>query len=110
LPAAELEHELRSSLDTLRAHLARPLPLFAYPKGAYSPELIQRVRAAGYVAALTTDEGPNHDAIDMFAIRRTLVGDEPNLATFAARVTGLAAWVKGILRKPTGSHAEGRFQ
>lgn len=70
----------------------------AYPFGAYSSSVIAGARAVGYACGLTTDRGVNDGTIDLFRLRRTLIGDDDEVAAFDARVSGLMAWLR-----PSGS-------
>jgi len=95
LTSDEAERELRESRDLLSSRLGSPSVPFAYPYGDYSDSIAERARALGYDCALTTDDGPNDARVDAFKLRRTLVGDDDDEASFAARVSGLAGWLRG---------------
>ncbi|HLL74626.1 MAG TPA: polysaccharide deacetylase family protein, partial [Pyrinomonadaceae bacterium] len=94
----EAERELIRSRSLIAEHLdgggteGTALP-FAYPYGAYTPALVERARRAGYSCALTTDAGANDADTDLYELRRVLVGDGDDEASFAARVSGLTAWL-----------------
>ncbi|HEX8163243.1 MAG TPA: polysaccharide deacetylase family protein [Pyrinomonadaceae bacterium] len=97
-PPAEVERELGDSYRALAARVGqRDIP-FAYPHGRASAYLSGRVRAHGYSCALTTDEGLNDHATDEFALRRLAVPSDDDLATFAARVSGLTLRLRGLRR------------
>ncbi|HET9529635.1 MAG TPA: polysaccharide deacetylase family protein [Blastocatellia bacterium] len=111
LTKQEIERELKESREAIRARLGgRDIP-FAYPYGDYSDCVIDQSRRAGYVCALTTDEGPNDFDENIFALRRTLIGDDDDLPAFAARVSGLAAWIgkaARLVKRPATGQAGGR--
>lgn len=98
LAAAEAQRELRESLAAVNANLATPAVPLAYPYGDYSEELAKQAKSLGYSCALTTDEGPNDPATDLFKLRRTLIGDDDDRYAFAARVSGLIALLRPAAR------------
>lgn len=65
-----LKEELNGSLDDLRANLAAPLPVVAYPNGCHDERVRAATESAGYVAAYATDVGRNGAGTDRFALRR----------------------------------------
>jgi len=46
---------------------------------------------------LTTSLGGNHANEDLFALNRTVVAADDDVATFAARVSGLTWWANRLL-------------
>ncbi|HVG29292.1 MAG TPA: polysaccharide deacetylase family protein [Pyrinomonadaceae bacterium] len=97
-PPPEVERELGGSYDALASLLGRRDIPFAYPHGRASAHLIGRVREHGYSCALTTDEGLNDHDTDEFALRRLAVPADDDLATFAARVSGLTLRLRELRR------------
>jgi peptidoglycan/xylan/chitin deacetylase (PgdA/CDA1 family) len=95
LSGPEVEREMKDSRATLLAHISENASTLAYPYGDYSDSVVERARAAGYICALTTDEGPNARNQDLFTLRRTLIGDDDDVPAFAARVSGLTCWLGG---------------
>jgi peptidoglycan/xylan/chitin deacetylase (PgdA/CDA1 family) len=57
LDATRLRHELVGSRRALRRRFGQPADFFTYPAGRYNAQVVAAVRAAGYRAALTEDEG-----------------------------------------------------
>jgi peptidoglycan/xylan/chitin deacetylase (PgdA/CDA1 family) len=98
LDVEKAEREMRESHVQIVTRLKEESPSLAYPYGYYSNAVIERARALGYVCALTTDEGGNEPHTDLFALRRTLIGDDDDEPSYAARVSGLTCW----LRKSAG--------
>ncbi|HWP42162.1 MAG TPA: polysaccharide deacetylase family protein [Blastocatellia bacterium] len=93
LSSEEVERELKESREAIAMQLGdRNMP-FAYPYGDYSDCVVEQARSAGYVCALTTDEGLNDLEADVFTLRRTLIGDDDDVPAFAARVSGVTAWI-----------------
>jgi peptidoglycan/xylan/chitin deacetylase (PgdA/CDA1 family) len=94
IPSEDALREMQTSLAAIGKQLAvGPVPL-AYPFGDYSPEIAAKAEALGYSCALTTDEGANDEDTSLFTLRRTLIGDDDDEAAFAARVSGLIAWLR----------------
>lgn len=59
LSAQDVHDEIVGSLDDLRRELGASLPVFAYPAGRHSPEVVDVTRAAGVDIAFTTERGAN---------------------------------------------------
>jgi peptidoglycan/xylan/chitin deacetylase (PgdA/CDA1 family)/GT2 family glycosyltransferase len=57
-PPEERRAEIAPSRERLERLLGIPVPLFAYPYGAWSPEVVDETRAAGFTLAVTVDGGP----------------------------------------------------
>jgi peptidoglycan/xylan/chitin deacetylase (PgdA/CDA1 family) len=96
LSPEEAARELSESRAVMIEHLKKDTLPFAYPYGAYTPEIVQRTRSMGYSCALTTDVGINDAETDLFALRRTLIGDDDDVPAFAARISGLTAWLAQV--------------
>jgi peptidoglycan/xylan/chitin deacetylase (PgdA/CDA1 family) len=92
----------RCSDETLRAELALPraeiaartgvLPTtVAYPAGRYDARVSRAVAAAGYTAALTTEDRPNRTGADRFRLGRKVLSDAhgPAPDLVAAHLDGL---------------------
>lgn len=103
LPALELDHELRDSLTALTGQLRHAWAALAYPKGGYSAEVLEAARGAGYDCALGTQGGSNDESTDLFALRRELVDASEGLSAFAARVSGLTSFLKGLVNGRSSS-------
>ncbi|MBA3246562.1 MAG: polysaccharide deacetylase family protein [Pyrinomonadaceae bacterium] len=95
LAPEDTERELRDSYSTLMSHLPQRAPALSYPKGEHSPLLVKQARAIGYACAVTTDRGANTFDSDLFALGRTLIGDDDDEAAFAVRLSGLR---RGLVR------------
>lgn len=88
--------EIRESYATIITHLSDKEVALAYPRGKYSDLVVDHARSVGYACALTTDVGTNDMTSDLFKLKRILIGDDDDEPAFAARVAGLAHWVKRI--------------
>lgn len=58
---------------------------FSYPNGAYTPEIAQRVREAGYLTAVTGDAGLNTDTTDFYELQRINI-PQPRLGLLEFRL------------------------
>jgi peptidoglycan/xylan/chitin deacetylase (PgdA/CDA1 family) len=89
------DEELRAELAGPRAEIAArtgatPMTL-AYPAGRHDARVARAAAAAGYIAALTTEDRPNRAAADPFRLGRKVLSDAhgPGRALVAAHLDGL---------------------
>jgi peptidoglycan/xylan/chitin deacetylase (PgdA/CDA1 family)/glycosyltransferase involved in cell wall biosynthesis len=80
--AADQEREIGDSKEHLERLLGRPVTLFSYPYGDRDLNTVERVRASGYSAAVTTVPGLVTGGADVF--------DLPRLDVKSDGVAGLA--------------------
>ena len=109
----ENDDRLIEELAVPRAAIARyigiPPSVIAYPGGRYDARVIDAARAAGYVAAVTTEDRRNEPGCDVFRLgRKCLVEDHvrgdgglPARALVAAQLDGLFATL-GLARAVPG--------
>ena len=83
LSAARLRYELVASRSDLRRAFRVPVNFFCYPAGSYDPAVVQATRAAGYLAATTTNPGLAGPA-QPYRLARLRVSGGESLSTFAA--------------------------
>jgi peptidoglycan/xylan/chitin deacetylase (PgdA/CDA1 family) len=83
--AARVRYELTASLSELRRRFGVRTDFFCYPYGHYNATVEAAVRAAGYRAATTEDEGWATPAAP-FALRRVRVDGSDTAATLLARL------------------------
>lgn len=90
LTALQLDDELRGSRSRLEQMTGRPVDIFCYPNGDYSPAALELARGA-YRAAVTTLPGWNQSHSDLHLLRRLSVHEDISAdpASFLARVAGL---------------------
>jgi len=84
--------EINESLAVLRRRATNPIEVFCYPNGAYTEAVVQHVKAAGYVAALTTDTGwETTTRPDLFRLHRVGVHNDISRTTplFALQLCAL---------------------
>lgn len=67
-------HDVTLARSTLRAHLGGTVTAFAYPFGAYDPEVIALLEKAGYQDAFTTQGGAVSPHLPAFELPRINVG------------------------------------
>jgi peptidoglycan/xylan/chitin deacetylase (PgdA/CDA1 family)/SAM-dependent methyltransferase len=69
-PLDRQRDEILASRRTLESLLQRPIRTFAYPYGAWSPATATLVAEAGFIGAVTCDEGPVHTRSNPFSLPR----------------------------------------
>ncbi|MEA2398353.1 MAG: hypothetical protein QOK25_1909 [Thermoleophilaceae bacterium] len=74
LPATVLRNEVAGSHDDLQRILGHPVYWFAYPFGAFNPTVVDAVRRAGFLLAVTTRGGSTAYSTGPYAIPRIHVG------------------------------------
>jgi peptidoglycan/xylan/chitin deacetylase (PgdA/CDA1 family) len=75
LPISEAEAEIVKSKQELEQLLSRPVLHFAYPYGAYSPELVNFVNMqSGFLTAATVDKGTVQSYASRFILKRIRPG------------------------------------
>jgi peptidoglycan/xylan/chitin deacetylase (PgdA/CDA1 family) len=67
--------EINGSRQWLEEVLAQPVISFAYPSGIYNGDTVGAVRAAGFSAACTVEQGCVQVGDDLFQLRRCNVAD-----------------------------------
>jgi peptidoglycan/xylan/chitin deacetylase (PgdA/CDA1 family) len=85
LPAVALRHELVGSRAEIRRRFGQPADFFCYPSGRYDARVEAAVRAAGYRAATTVQEGYAVGS-QPFALKRIRVNGADTAATLSARL------------------------
>lgn len=98
LPPEEVRRELADSRAAIMAHVNPSYVPLSFPHGRTSESISQLAQSLGYSCAITTTLGHNGRDADIFALRRTTIASDDDLATFAARVSGLTWWIS-ILRR-----------
>ena len=93
LNAEDLRRELEHSYSVVAQRLGVDTVPLAYPKGMCSELIATMTWEAGYACGLTTHGGVNSVDNDRFTLRRVLIGDADDIASFAVRVSGLRWWL-----------------
>jgi peptidoglycan/xylan/chitin deacetylase (PgdA/CDA1 family) len=89
--------ELRDSLAAVAEHTGNARPALAYPHGRASEQVREMAASLGYTCALTGELGANDMESDLYDLRRVVIAGDDDVATFAARVSGLT-WLYDRLR------------
>jgi len=89
LTESELDRELVISREQIHEATGVWPTFFAYPYGCWDTRVRDRVRAAGYLAALTLDSGLNRASADLWSLRRVNVPARISSAAFEAWLAGL---------------------
>lgn len=66
----EVRAELAESRGIISDIIGNPVPALCYPRGRFSPRIIELVREVGYDVACTTLRGNVHHEGDRFAVKR----------------------------------------
>ena len=101
-----LPREIDDSLAVIRERSGNDVPVFCYPNGSYSSAVVDRVKAAGYLGAVTTDVGWERTvARDLYRVRRVSVHQDVTrtMALFAFHISALSTrWRGATARSAAG--------
>lgn len=106
LPFDELRRELADARTAIDSHVKQDRVPLSYPYGQTSEDISRAVQSLGYSCGIGGELGPNGSDADVFALSRTVVASDDDLATFAARVSGLTWWanrLRGLLDSRNGN-------
>lgn len=92
LPLDEVRKELADSRAAILDHITQADVPLSYPHGLTSEPISELVETLGYSCGLTSMLGPNGDQANLYALSRTVIASDDDVATFAARVSGLTWW------------------
>jgi peptidoglycan/xylan/chitin deacetylase (PgdA/CDA1 family) len=87
IPTADMKNQILGSRDDLQRALGHPVQWFAYPFGAYSPAVVDEVRRAGFVLAVTTNGGTVESSRAPLTMPRIHVGRTQTAAGVLACMT-----------------------
>lgn len=91
LDAVRLRHELVDSRAQIQRRFGVDAAFFCYPSGRHDARVEAAVRAAGYEAATTTQQGLAHPGEDPFALPRVRVNGGESPATLLGQIRALGA-------------------
>lgn len=80
--------DLARNADAIERGTGRRPRAIVWPYGSYNDELVRMANDLGSPIALTLADGANTTDVPLNALRRILLGHNPNLADFAAEVRG----------------------
>jgi peptidoglycan/xylan/chitin deacetylase (PgdA/CDA1 family) len=92
LSVQEIDREVRDSLRMLKEKKINDIPVFCYPNGDYTVEISNRVKQAGYQAAVGTHPGLEaKKPADRFGLKRISIHQDisATLPLFAWHISGL---------------------
>ena len=78
--------EITGSKSDLEEHLGRPITWFAYPYGSYNEKIVQTVKNAGFIGAVSTIYGSGQSMQQVFLLKRIMVDGRYTLDAFIARL------------------------
>ncbi len=74
VPAAEVTDQVRGSRRDLEGVLGHPVQWFAYPFGSFDASVLAKLRAAGFVLAVTTKGGTRESSLAPLTLPRIHIG------------------------------------
>jgi peptidoglycan/xylan/chitin deacetylase (PgdA/CDA1 family) len=81
IPPSEVTAQVLGSKRDLEAVLGHPVQWFAYPFGSFNASVVAKVRAAGFVLAVTTNGGTHESAQSPLTLPRIHIGRTATAAT-----------------------------
>jgi len=98
LSLQEVMRELSESQAAVRLRTQQDEVALSYPFGQTSEQISRMADSAGYSCAIAADCGPNAEQVNLYALSRTVIASDDDVASFAARVSGLTWWITRIRR------------
>jgi len=93
LTREEGNKELSESRALLQSNVGcSPIPL-SYPFGQTSESISRLAQSMDFTCAIASDSGPNREDASIFMLSRTVIASDDDVATFAARVSGLTSLI-----------------
>jgi peptidoglycan/xylan/chitin deacetylase (PgdA/CDA1 family) len=87
IPLDKAREEAVGSLDDLKRELGSALPIFAYPSGELSDDVVNMLDSEGFALAFTTKRGINNiSSINPLRIKRINVGGRTTLPILRAQL------------------------
>ena len=96
LPLEEVRRELADAKTAILSHLQQDDVPLSYPYGLTSEAISQLAQSLGYCCGITGMLGPNAADVNVFSLKRTVISSDDDVATFAARVSGLTWWASRL--------------
>ena len=86
----DIKHEIEASKQFLEWSGIFPVLSFSYPNGAYNEKIIESLKSAGYLTAVTGDAGLNDEDTNQYLLQRVNI-PEPRLGLFEFKLRLLKA-------------------
>lgn len=85
---AEAEKEITLSKKAIEDNLNRPCRYFAYPRGRFTPKIVDLVKKAGFANAFSTIYGYNDKNADPYLLKRYMLEGTDSLFVFKQILKG----------------------
>ncbi len=82
----DLLQEIRKAGDAIERHTGKRPRLFSYPYGTYNRQVVEALRAEGYLGAVTLRSGAAQTSPSVFDLARVWVRYDDTLESFAAKL------------------------
>ncbi|MBC7260053.1 MAG: polysaccharide deacetylase family protein [Chloroflexi bacterium] len=82
----DLLREIRKAGDAIERHTGKHPRLFSYPYGTYNRQVVDALRAEGYLGAVTLRSGTARTSPSVFDLARVWVRYDDTLEAFAAKL------------------------
>lgn len=90
LSVEKIDEEVIASKEILENELGFKVHFFSYPYGIYNDQIIERLKKAGYLGAVTLKYNINQYSNKPFELNRVEIrGDKDNLLRFVAKIWGI---------------------
>lgn len=100
IPTSVMQNEAEGSFYDLQREIGETPPVFAYPSGFHTPEVVRAVQAAGFKLAFTTERGINIlSHADPLRMQRINVGAQTTIPILRAQLLALSASLYPIGKK-----------
>jgi len=86
LSSQGIADQAEGAAQAIEAHTGRRPRYYAYPSGRYNLEVINIIRAHGYLAAVTTRYGSDHTLAGLMELGRVRVSGGDTLMAFASKL------------------------
>lgn len=93
LSVLDATKELSESQAAIKSQLGQAQVSLSYPYGQVSESISRLAKEIGYSCAIASDAGPNDQSANLYELSRTVIASDDDIATFAARVSGLTWWL-----------------
>ncbi len=94
-----LSYEIANSKKKIKKDFGILTKYIAYPKGGYSPEIIELVKEAGYKMALSMDDGVINTNTNIFAVPRIGVDRTHSFQEFKVLFSPTVITVRGLIKR-----------
>ena len=91
ITTAEAREEILGSLDDLQREIGQSLPVFAYPGGAITSDIVEMLKNEGFQLAFTTRRGMNDwDHANHLQLNRINVGHRCSFGLWRSQLLGMS--------------------